>query len=80
MFGIERKNSTPPSRIKKRVKRAPTDDLNMWAEQVFTSTYQSFRSWQTTGDEAMLSEAALGGEALYEVLSELRRRNNAPLV
>lgn len=81
MFGIDRERKrTSPGRIARRVKKASSEDLTLWADQVFISTHQAFRSWQTTGDSAMLAEAALGSEALHEVMSEIRRREKAPLM
>lgn len=74
MFGTERSKQPKPSRITRRVRKATTDDLPLWADQVLVSTYQAFRSWQTTGNSAMLSEAEMGAEALVEVIREIKRR------
>lgn len=76
VFGTKKRAT--PSRITKRVRKASTEDLPLWADQVLVSTYQAFRSWQNSGDSDMLSEALLGSEALREVLMEIQRRDDSP--
>lgn len=78
MFGTEKKRRSRDERILRRVRKAPSEDLPLWADQVLVSTYQAFRSWQNTGDSDMLSEAVTGSEALREVLLEIKRRQDTP--
>lgn len=80
MFGTDRrrKASTASAKIIRRVRKTPTEDLELWADQTMIATYQAFRSWQNTGESDMLSEAVMGSEALREVLEEIRRRKDTP--
>ena len=80
MFGTDsrKKASRVSGKIMRRVRKTPTEDLELWADQTMTATYQAFRSWQNTGEPDMLAEAVMGSEALMEVLSEIRRRKDTP--
>lgn len=77
MFGVTKKPPSP-SKITKRVRKAPTEDLPLWADQVMVSIYQAFRSWQNGAGPEMLAEAMMGSEALREIMAEIQRRDGTP--
>lgn len=65
----------PQTKIQKRISKIPTPELITWAENALFVIGKEITHWARNHDDALLEEASLGAEALYEITLELKRRS-----
>jgi len=61
-------------KVYKRVKKIPTADLSLWAEQAISELGRTLSTFEKSRSEDMLKEALLGAEAVHAVIDELFNR------
>lgn len=61
-------------RIAKRVKKIPTGELTMWADQAMLDLGRCISQYDRTREPAILAEALTGAEAIHAVIDELNTR------
>jgi hypothetical protein len=66
----------PQTKIQKRISKIATPDLILWAENSLFVIGKELTHWGRNHDKALLEEASLGAEALYEITLELKRRSS----
>jgi len=73
---FKKKEWTKPfsEKVSKRVKKIPTADLSLWAEQAISELGRTLVAFEKTRSEDILNEALLGAEAVHAVIDELHSR------
>jgi hypothetical protein len=65
-------------KVAKRVSKIPTAELEMWTDQAIYEVGRCLSGYQKSRDEAYLTEARQGAEALHAVVEELYKRMTRP--
>lgn len=66
--------TSPDSKVLRRVKALPTEDLIAWAETCLYETGRSFSEYRKSGEDTFLQEAASAASILMEITAEAQRR------
>lgn len=65
-------------KIKKRVSKIPTSELDMWASQSLYELGRCLSAYEKNRESVYLQEALTGAEALHAVIDELHNRTVKP--
>jgi hypothetical protein len=65
----------PQSKLERRVASISTPELVVWGENALFAIGKHLVHGSRNGDEAMLSEAEMGAEALLAITRELKKRS-----
>lgn len=76
IFQKKRDGYQPQTKLQKRISKISTPELVTWAENSLFVIGKELTHWMRNKDEALLEEASLGAEALYEITLELKRRSS----
>jgi hypothetical protein len=74
IFPKKKDGSQHQTKLQKRIAGIPTPELVTWAENSLFVIGREVTGWLRTREPALLDEASLGAEALYEITLELKRR------
>jgi hypothetical protein len=61
-------------KIAKRVKKIPTGELDLWADQSLIELGKCLSMYGRSQDSAYLKEALTGAEAIHAIIDELHTR------
>jgi len=64
------------TKVQRRVKSLPTQELLTWTDSIMYSVGRNLSSWQKTEYKDNLAEARLGAESLMAILDTLSERHS----